>query len=129
MSSALELLAEDVQRKTMEKMYSNKFEFIDPITIIMIVGIIINVIKLIQECRANKLRGYSSMEASEYLATDVKFQAMNHGWLTRWRLKRVIKKNLSQENYQYYGDALLRSLLEVGPSIDREAVAEAMERE
>jgi hypothetical protein len=125
----LEKLAERINEKTntlaIEK---NRIQHgIDPITIIMIVGIIINVIKVIQECRKNNTRTFSSQETLDYITTDIKFRSLNHSWFTRWKLRKEIKKQLKKEQYDIYGKFLLKAILEEGSSINQKAVQEAIE--
>jgi|DEB0MinimDraft_10_1074344.scaffolds.fasta_scaffold320553_1 hypothetical protein len=125
----LEKLAERINEKTntlaIEK---NRIQHgIDPITIIMIVGIIINVIKVIQECRKNNTKTFSSQETLDYITTDIKFRSLNHSWFTRWKLRKEIKKQLKKEQYDIYGKFLLKAILEEGSSINQKAVQEAIE--
>jgi hypothetical protein len=125
----LEKLAERINEKTntlaIEK---NRIQHgIDPITIIMIVGIIINVIKVIQECRKNNTKTFSSQETLDYITTDIKFRSLNHSWFTRWKLRKEIKKQLTKEQYDIYGKFLLKAILEEGSSINQKAVQEAIE--
>jgi|DEB0MinimDraft_10_1074344.scaffolds.fasta_scaffold194939_1 hypothetical protein len=129
MAKAIEVFAEEVRDDMLSRVDTkdDKYEFIDPITILMIISITVGVIRAIQECRKNNLRGYSSNEAADYLTTDIKFRALNHGFLTRWKLKKAIKKHLSSDQYSYYGNALMRSILEKGGYIDQEVICDAME--
>ena len=128
MSKEIERLSEDVYEDMLMLVEPTEdSQFIDPITIIMIVGIIINIIRVIQECRKNKTKDYSFNEVSDYLSEDIKIQSVNSGFLTRWRIKRIIKKHLTPEQYSYYGTALLNSIIYNGQKIDSRVVKEALE--
>lgn len=128
MSKSIEVFAEEVMEDMLSRVKSSKdnIEFIDPITILMIISITVGIIRAIQECRKNNLRNYSHNEVTDYLTTDIKFQSMNHGFITRWKLSRLIKKYLNKEQYSYYGDALMRSILECGRNINQDVIFDAL---
>ena len=116
-------LAENILNKLNEEVKDNDKFGIDPITIIMIVAILVNVIRVIQECRKEKVKSFgSSKEKNEYLTTEVRFLSFNHSWLTRRRIKNILKKNMTSEQFNKYGNALLKILLEEGKTISEEQI-------
>jgi hypothetical protein len=129
MSKPIELFAEEVKVDMLSRLEpsNEKFEFIDPITILMIISITVGIIRVIQECRKNNMRGYSSEESADYLTTEIKFRSLNHSFLTRWRIKKIIKKHLDSNQYSFYGNALMKSILECGQHISQDVVVDAME--
>lgn len=127
MEDAVNILAENIHQKILSKTEEKDRYGIDPLTIILIIGIIVNVIRVIQECNKSKISKLQGSEEAELLNTDVKFRAMHGSFLTRWKLKGVIKKHLDKKQYKVYGDAMLKTLLEAGKNITKEELLAIME--
>lgn len=122
---AAKLLAE-VNKNTPEIPIS-KYGFIDPITIIICISILVNVIRVIQECNKNKTSALSYGDSIQFLHEDIKFRAVNNNFFSRMKLKSIIKKQLNREQYKKYGDPLLKSLLAVGKDSTEEEVSSLVE--
>jgi hypothetical protein len=125
----VELLAEEIYNKTMSQIDKSELHGIDPLTIIIIIGIIVNIIRVIQECNKDKVSKLAKSERTELLSTDMKFRAFQHGWLTRLKLKRIVKKYLTKDQYKEYGEPILKSLLDVGKTVKEEQVSALLEYE
>lgn len=125
----VELLAQEVYDKTMAQIDKSELYGIDPLTIIILIGIMVNVIRVIQECNKDKTSKLASGEKAVLLSTDIKFRAFQHGWFTRLRLKRIIKKHLTKDQNNKYGEAILKSLLDVGKTVKEEQVSALLEYE
>jgi hypothetical protein len=125
----VELLAEEIYNKTMSKIKESELYGIDPLTIIILVGIAVNIIRVIQECNKNKTTSLSKGEQSTFLSTDVRFRSFNHSFLTRMRLRKILKNHLTKDQYKVYGDVILQTLLEVGKTVKEEQVSALLEYE
>lgn len=125
----VELLAEEIYNKTMSQIDKSELHGIDPLTIIIIIGIIVNIIRVIQECNKDKVSKLARSERTELLSTDIKFRAFQHGWLTRLKLKRIVRKHLTKDQYTTYGEPILKSLLDVGKTVKGEQVSALLEYE
>lgn len=123
----IQLLAKEVYEKTNNKIEQSTLYGIDPLTMILIIGIIVNVIRVIQECNKDKSRGLPKGEQATLLSTDIKYRAFNSGWFTKLRLKKIIKKHLNKEQSNKYADPLLATLLEVGKTVKEEQVSALLE--
>jgi len=123
----IEELAKEIYDKTLSKVKEKDRYGIDPITIIMIIAIMVNVIRVIQECNKNKTTKLSTGEKTEFFSTDVKFRSFNHSFLTRMRLRKILKNQLTKDQYKVYGDAMLQTLLEVGKTVKEEQVSALLE--
>jgi len=122
-------LATLVLNETLRKVEPNKDKIysIDPLTIIIIIGIIVNVIRVIQECNKDKTNSLPKAQTAELLSTDVRFRSLNHSWFSRRRIKKIIQKHLTKEQSKVYSDALLGSLLEIGRTVKDEQVSALLE--
>ena len=127
MSETLNILAKDIQKKILSEVKEKDVYSIDPITIILIISVIVNIIRVIQECNKKEIDSLQNSEKVELLSTDVKFRSIHNSFLTRWRLKSIIKSHLDRKQYQVYGDAMLKVLLEAGKNITTEQVIAIME--
>lgn len=125
----VELLAEEIYNKTMSQIDKSELHGIDPLTIIIIIGIIVNIIRVIQECNKDKVLKLAKSERTELLSTDIKFRSFQHGWLTRLKLKRIVRKHLTKDQYKTYGEPILKSLLDVGKTVKEEQVSALLEYE
>jgi hypothetical protein len=64
----IEELAKEIYDKTLSKVKETDRYGIDPITIIMIIAIMVNVIRVIQECNKNKQQNYQPEKKQNFLA-------------------------------------------------------------
>lgn len=128
-SEILERLAKDILDKTLSKVKETDRYGIDPLTIIILIGIVVNIIRVIQECNKNKTSKLTFGDKVDLLSTDVKFRSNNHNLLTRLRIRSIIKKHLNKSQYKVYKNALLESLLDLGKKVKEEQVSALLEYE
>jgi len=93
------------------------------IMIIMMIAILVNVIRVIQECDKDKDEN-ESVEKYKSTITDL---SNRRGWFTKMRLKKIIRKELSKEDYKEYGNALVDAILNKGARITDEEVSVLLE--
>jgi hypothetical protein len=136
-------LASEVLEETKKNLREDNSENygIDPLTIIIIIGILVNVIRVVQECRKDKdLQNYkfepniylkdknkTKQIQYTYMTTEVRSQATNCGWFAKRRIRKIIKEKLTPEQYKKYGEALLQALLVIGTKATDEQVCSLME--
>lgn len=100
---------------------------IDPLTIILIISVTLTLIRVIQECRKNKSSLMSATERNNYLTSEVRALSFGGSFLTRRKIKKILKEKLTKDQYNKYGDALLKSLLNVGKTATDEQVSALVE--
>ena len=122
-------LASEVLEETKKNLREDKSENygIDPLTIIIIIGILVNVIRVVQECRKDKDKNKTKQIQYTYMTTEVRSQATNCGWFAKRRIRKIIKEKLTPEQYKKYGEALLQALLVIGIKATDEQVCSLME--
>lgn len=121
----IENIAEKVISKTE---ISPEQKFGSVLAIIMIVGIIINVIRVVQECEKVKdIEGFSEEQSCTFWQNRFKFLANKKTWFTRMRLRQIIRKHLGKDDYIKYKTQLHDAILDVGSSLSDEETYGLME--
>ena len=110
----LEAIAQKVINKANIK---NETYGIDPITIIIVIGVILSLIRVIQECRAKRRKNDKMSEALDLRHTIVHL-CLKDNWLNNYRLNKILKQHLSKKQYQQYGVSLKKAIMEVGKNLD-----------
>lgn len=91
------------------------------ILILTIIGIILSLIRVIQECRKNKLKNlFSNNEQVQFMTQEVRSICIKKNLLTKWRLSRIIKQKLSNEDYKLIGSKLQQAIMDVGSNLTEE---------
>ena len=121
----LEEIAENVSSKASNKAQDENFGSI--ILTIMIVGIIVNLVRVAQECNKNKTRQLEDSEKNKYNANFIKQLCADQGWFTKMKIKKAIRQQLGTEKYKQYGKVLLDSLMDTGEKLTEEKLIELVE--
>lgn len=129
MNETLNLLAKNIQKKMLSEIKEKDTYGIDPITIILIISVIVNIIRVIQECNKKEISKMESSEKVDLLSTDVKFRSTHSSFLTRWRLRSIIKSHLDKKQYRVYGEPMIKALLEAGKNITTKQIIAIMEHD
>jgi hypothetical protein len=90
---------------------------IDPITIIIIIGVILSLIRIIQECRKKRKSLTRKNDALDLRHTIVNL-SIKDNWLNNYRLNKILKQHLSKKQYIEYGESLKRAIMEVGKDLN-----------
>jgi hypothetical protein len=116
----LENIAKDVLKKANIPEDQN---FGSVIAILMMISIILTVIRVLQECNKNKTSNMTSKEIGTLYGEEIRTYSKKRGWFTRLRIKRIIRQQLSKEDYNKYGIKLTEVLLDKGEVVtDDEAL-------
>lgn len=118
----------DIVDKVLQKSgLQNEPEFGSVIMIIMMVAIIVNVIRVIQECNKNQLVGLDRCgESNLYHANIVDF-SKKRGWFTKMRIRKILRRHMNKEDYSKYGLQIVEGLLDVGEVVTEDEVSTLME--
>lgn len=122
-------LATEILNKTTKNVDIKDDEYgIDPITIIICISIIVNVIRVIQECK-KKSQLMKMREKKEYLTAEIKSLSFNDTFFTRLKARKVIKQKLTKDQYKKYGESMLTAIIETGKYIKDDQVEALLEYE
>ncbi len=98
------------------------------ITILMIISIVLTCIRVLQECNKNKLTEQSTAQDKyDMYAEQIRTFSARRGWFTKMRLKKLLRREMSKENYEKYSFAILNALLETGEILTNDEVITLVE--
>lgn len=88
------------------------------IAILMIISIILTLVRVLQECNKAKMSNdFSSKEKIDFYGSEIRSLSVKRGWFTKMRIKKVIRKNMSKDQYVKYNSVLLSAILNTGESL------------
>jgi hypothetical protein len=126
-TSLINTLATEVIEETFKDENVAKQYYIDPLTIILVISILLTLIRIIQECRKKRTKLFSMTEKYSYFHSEIHSLCFNNTLFTRMRIKSAIKEHLSTEQYNRYGKALLNAIVKVGCKISQEQTTALLE--
>lgn len=92
------------------------------IMIIMMVAILVNVIRVIQECNKN-----SKLDKVLLYKQHIRELSDRRGWFTKMKLRKLIRRELKPDDYKEYGWHLVNAILNKGENITDEEVLTLLE--
>jgi hypothetical protein len=98
------------------------------IAILMVISIILTLIRVIQECNKTQLSTLSS-ESDVYALyqNEIKTYSMKRGLFNSLRIKRIMRKHMSKEQYSKYSLQLLNALYDNGETVKDDEIVALME--
>ena len=98
------------------------------IAILMMISIILTVIRVLQECNKSKLSGdCTAQDKYNLYGSEIREYGSRRGMFTKMRIKRILRKELSKEEYAKYGIQLLNSILDTGANLKDDEVITLVE--
>lgn len=98
------------------------------IAILMVISIILTLVRVLQECNKNKLSSLSSSKDKYTLyGEEIRNYSIRKGWFAKMRIKKVLRKELSKEDYVLYSNKLLNSILNTGENLKDEEIITLVE--
>ena len=107
--------------------FTNDGNFGSVIIILTIISIILTTIRVLQECNKNKLLGMSKEEKYAKYGSDIKEFSSKRGWITRMRIKKIIRKEFKKEDYEKYGLKLTEAILNIGETLTDDEIKTLVE--
>lgn len=95
----------------------NPEKFGSLIITLMVISIILTVIRVIQECQKSKIKLFNRNQKYEYFGEQIRVLTMKRSWFTRMTVKKVIRRELSPEDYKEYGSYLMNAILDTGENL------------
>lgn len=97
------------------------------IAILMVISIILTVIRVIQECNKSKIKVFNRRQKTEFYGQEIKSLSLRRSWFTRMTVKKVIRKELSPDNYKAYGVQLMNAILDTGETLTEDEIKTLVE--
>jgi hypothetical protein len=118
----------ELAKKVLKRVNINEDEkFGSIIAILMVISIILTVIRVLQECNKNKTENMTAQDKCATYGESIRSFSKKRGWFTRMRIKRVIRKELTQDEFNKYGIKLTEALLDIGENLTDEEVSTLVE--
>jgi hypothetical protein len=92
------------------------------VLVLMMISIILSCIRVIQECNKNKLVASDKNAKSVFYGDQVKTLSANRNWFTKMRIKKIIRKELSPEDYRKYSNQIMEAILNYGENAKEEEI-------
>lgn len=119
----IENIAEDVVNSSCKK----SSNYGNPLMIIMMIGIILNLIRVIQECNSTELSKMNQDEKEEFLQNKIKQLCTKRTWYNKLRMRRIIKNHMSIKEYKQNQEEIVDGILNKGLTITKQQVSKMME--
>ena len=87
------------------------------IAILMVISIILTVVRILQECNKNKTQDMTSQDKSIVYGENIRSYSKKRGWFTRMRIKKIVRRELTPEEFNQYGIKLVESMLDIGENL------------
>jgi hypothetical protein len=109
---------ENIGQEILNKAEIKEEKFGSVIAVLMIISIILTVIRVIQECDKNELSGMNLQQQTTLYHNNIKHLSLRKSWMTRMRLKKIIRQKLSKEDYRTYGNKICNAIFDFGTTIN-----------
>lgn len=107
---------------------SGEERFGSVMAILMIISIILTVIRVLQECNKNKASALpTKLEKYILYGNEIRSFSARQGWFTKMRIKKVLRRELSAEDYRKYSVQLLSGILSMGETVTDDEVVTLVE--
>lgn len=110
----LKVIAEKILRRAN---IGDDQKFGSVIAILMVISIILTVIRVLQECNKNKTENMTAQDKSTIYGENIRSYSKKRGWFTRMRIRKIVRKELTSEEFNQYGIKLTESLLDTGEDL------------
>lgn len=98
------------------------------VTILMIISIVLTCIRVIQECNKNKLpKNCTTYDKCQLYGEQIRLYSQKRGWFTKMRIKKIMRREMSQEDYQKYSISILSALLDSGETLTEDEITTLVE--
>lgn len=119
---------EKIAKKVLNKLPKKEDNYgIDPLTLIIVIGVMLSLIRVVQECRKKRTLLKDKHERATLLKKDIQDVVLKDSWLNNLRLNRILKQHLSKGQYNLYGKELKNSIMEVGVNLTEDETYTLME--
>jgi hypothetical protein len=98
------------------------------IAILMMISIILTLVRVLQECNKNKLSNECTAQDKYSLyGSEIKEYSLRRGWFTKMRIKKLLRQQLTKEDYNQYSFQLLNAILDNGSNITNDEIITLVE--
>lgn len=125
MNSALKQIAENIREKSN---IPKEEQFGSVIAILMIISIVLTLVRVLQECNKTKLSDkMTQSDKYQMYGNEMRSYSIRKGWFTKLRIKKIIRKQMSKDQYSKYSVSLLNAILDKGENLRDEEIITLVE--
>jgi hypothetical protein len=94
----------------------------------MMISIILTLVRVLQECNKNKLSNECTAQDKYSLyGSEIKEYSLRRGWFTKMRIKKLLRQQLTKEDYNQYSFQLLNAILDNGSNVTNDEIITLVE--
>ena len=123
----LDKTIENIARDVVNSSCKKSSNYGNPLMIIMMIGIILNLIRVIQECNDQELSKINQNEKEEFVQNKIKELCTKRTWYNKLRMRRIIKNHMSIKEYKQNQEEIVDGILNKGLTITKQQVSKMME--
>lgn len=98
------------------------------VTILMIISIILTCIRILQECnKSQHTENFTQQEKYSLYGEQIKTYSAKRGWFTKMRLKKILRREMSAEDYAKYSISIISALLDTGETLTDDEIITLVE--
>lgn len=98
------------------------------VAVLMVISIILTLVRVIQECRKTKLKLFNNKnDRYAFMMTEMQTLSIEKSWFTKRTIKKLLKKELTPEQYKEYSIPLMNAILECGSNLSVDETLTLME--
>ena len=124
-SSILEDISQDIYNKASQKISDTQFGSV--ILTVMIIGIIVNLIRVAQECQKKQTNNMNKVDRFRSNISMIRQYCHNRTWFTKMRIKKIIRQKIGGAEYKKYSNILLDTLLDTGENLTDDQFIQLLE--
>lgn len=128
MTDGQSLKLKELAKKILDKCNINEEEkFGSVIAILMIISIMLTLVRVLQECNKSKTKGMTSNDKYAVYGAEMRTYSKKRGWFTRMRIKKIIRRELTPDEFNKYGIKLTEAILDQGEVLKDDEVSTLVE--
>ena len=87
---------------------------------VMIISVILTLVRVMQECNMSKIKLFNKKEKAYFMKKEIQNVCIKKNVFNMWRLNKILKQKLTNEDYKLYGKQLKTAILDVGANLTEE---------
>jgi ABC-type uncharacterized transport system fused permease/ATPase subunit len=98
------------------------------VTILMIISIMLTCIRILQECNKNKIsKDLTAQDKYGFYQSEIHYYSQHRGWFTKMRIKKILRREMTTEDYEKYSLSIVSAFLEIGETLSMDDVQTLVE--
>jgi len=114
-------ILENIAKNIINKAHIENPECGSVLLVLTVIGVVLSLIRVIQECNKKEESGLSSkQDVYSLYQKEIKDLSIRKGWFTKMRIKKLLRKELTPNDYNKYSLSLTSAIMDAGENISTE---------